>query len=244
MVLVDIGNTNFHIWEDGFIYIQTTPCRLEGEIFYISVNREKEKQFLKLNPTAINLEEKVHFFTLYDGLGIDRKMACKTITDGVVVDAGSAITIDIMEKGVHNGGIITPGLGKVRELFKNLSPRLNVELTPVNFRTYPLTTQEAVSWGTIGAVLKLIEAVRGGKPLYFTGGDGDILRQAMGEGVYEPDLVFLGMIRTIEEWKGKSSHNWKLTRQNGEEERVLPIEIPLEEEKKEIGRIGKGKEKG
>jgi type III pantothenate kinase len=201
MVLVDIGNTNYHIWENGFIYHTPTPPQLEGEIYYISVNRDREEQFLKLNPTAVNLEDKVAFFSLYEGLGIDRKMACKTVVEGVVVDAGSAITIDIMEKGVHTGGIIMPGLGKMRELLRSISPKLDHPIEEVDFNNYPLNTREAVNWGTLGAVIQMIKLVQGEKPLYFTGGDGAVLHRAMGEGVYEPDLVFLGMIRTVEEWK-------------------------------------------
>jgi type III pantothenate kinase len=201
MVLVDIGNSRFHIWENGFIYHTEEPPQLEGEIYYISVNREREEEFLRLNPGAVNLEDKVNFFTLYDGLGIDRQMACKTIRDGVVVDAGSAITIDVMEKGIHNGGIILPGLGSFKKIFAQISPRLELEFQKVDFSHLPLNTKEALAWGSIGAVVKLIESIRGDKQLYFTGGDGAFLRDVIGEGVYEGDLIFLGMIRTIEEWK-------------------------------------------
>lgn len=228
MVLVDIGNSRFHIWERGYIYHSETPPKLEGEIYYISVNREREEEFLKLNPTAINLAGKEEFFTLYDGLGIDRKMACKTIVDGVVVDAGSAITIDIMEKGIHNGGIIMAGLGRLRQLFQNISPKLKLELKPIDFSHLPLNTKEAVAWGTIGAVVKMIEGVRGEKPLYFTGGDGEFLRQVIGEGVFEADLVFLGMIRTIEEWKRRGEKEegeplLEISPQKLEGEEDLPI---------------------
>gem|GEM_PF-1220960 len=228
MILVDIGHTRYHIWENGYIYHRETPPQLEGEIYYISVNPQGEEKFLQLNPSAINLEDKVNFFTLYDGLGIDRKMACKTIIDGVVIDAGTAITIDVMEKGIHNGGIIMAGLGQLQKLFQKISPKLEFPLEEIDFSHLPLNTREAVMWGTIGAVVKMIGEIRGSKPLYFTGGDGKFLQKIVGEGVYEPDLVFLGMIRTIEEWKfqqnGKrKKEEWRRESQSS------PVSTPLEE---------------
>ncbi|MFX4232209.1 pantothenate kinase, partial [Aliarcobacter butzleri] len=64
------------------------------------------KKLLKKNPKAKDIKEFLNFETKYQGLGIDSKIACSFQKDVVVVDAGSAITVDIMENDVHKGGFI------------------------------------------------------------------------------------------------------------------------------------------
>ncbi|GAB6046157.1 type III pantothenate kinase [Caminibacter profundus] len=198
MVLVDIGNTNFHIWEDGKIYNIKTPYTMKDEVFYISVNQRKEKEFLKLNPNAVNLEHIVKFDTPYIGLGIDRVMACKSIDDGIVVDAGSAVTIDIMQQGIHLGGVIMPGINAFREAFGKISDKLDLEFEGIDFFKIPQNTKEAITFGSIGAIVLMIEKFKKDKKVYFTGGDGKFLSRFI-DGIYIKDLVFRGMIKTIKE---------------------------------------------
>ncbi|WP_456471164.1 type III pantothenate kinase [Caminibacter sp.] len=198
MVLADIGNTNIHIWEEGRIYNLKSPKKFKDEVFFISVNDNKEKEFKKLNPKAVNLRDKVIFDTSYTGIGIDRIMACKAVGDGVVVDAGSAVTIDIMQNGIHLGGVIMPGIAAFRDAFGRISEKLNIDFCEVDFRKLPQNTQEAVSFGSIGAIVLMIEKLKKDKKVYFTGGDGKFLSRFI-DGVYIKDLVFRGMIKTIKE---------------------------------------------
>jgi len=198
VVLVDIGNTNFHIWEDGKIYNIKTPYPIKDEVFYISVNQRKEKEFLKLNPNAVNLEHIVKFDTSYIGLGIDRVMACKSIDDGIVVDAGSAVTIDIMQQGIHLGGVIMPGINAFRMAFGKISDKLDLEFEEIDFVKIPQNTKEAITFGSIGAIVLMIEKFKKDKKVYFTGGDGKFLSRFI-DGIYIKDLVFRGMIKTIKE---------------------------------------------
>ena len=200
MVLVDIGNTNIHILENSKLYNLKKPKKFDDEIYYISVNEKKEKEFLKLNPKAINLKEKVNFDTSYEGLGIDRIMACKAVDDGIVVDAGSAVTIDIMHEGVHLGGIIMPGISAYKEAFGRISKKLDLEFCEIDFNKIPQNTKEAISFGSIGAIILMIEKFKKNKKVYFTGGDGKFLNRYI-DGVYIKDLVFRGMMKTIKELK-------------------------------------------
>jgi len=174
MVLVDIGNTNYHIYKDGNITHIKNICSFEEKVYYISVNNEKEKDLLIKNPHAINLKNYVKFKTRYEGLGIDRIMACKSIKDGVVVDAGSAITVDIMENARHLGGFISPGIYAFKKAFGTISEVLKLEPLPLK-NNLPNSTDEALNWGSIGAVKCLIEKVAENKKIYFTGGDGKFL---------------------------------------------------------------------
>ncbi len=193
--LVDIGNTHIHVF-DGEVKDFKNPVKLEGKIFYISVNEEKEREFLKLNPNAINLKNYVRFKSAYSNtLGIDRVMAFKAINDGVVVDAGSFITLDIVENGFHLGGVIMPGLYYLKNAYK--IPSLNVGFTyPTSIP--PKNTKEAISEGSIGMVVEMIKKYSKNKKLYFTGGDGEFLAKIL-NGIYIKDLIFRGMIKVIKE---------------------------------------------
>ena len=195
MILVDIGNTYFHI-KDKDIYDLKTIKKFDDKVFYISVNEKKEKELLALNPNAINLKNCVKFKTDYKNLGIDRIMACKSVKNGVVIDAGSAVTIDIMKDGVHQGGIIMPGIFAFKEAFVKISKVLDMKIEKFDLDKLPQNTNEALLYGSVGAVLKLIKSFEG--PYYFTGGDGEFLSSFI-DGVYIKDLVFRGMQKTIKE---------------------------------------------
>jgi len=196
LILVDIGNTNFHIYENGKIYNLKKPKKFNKKVYYISVNKSKEKEFLLLNPEAVNLKDYVEFKSSYKNLGIDRIMACKTVENGVVVDAGSAITIDVMRDGVHQGGIITLGLFAFRVAFVKISEVLKVKYKDIDLSKLPQNTNEALVYGSVGSVIGLIKQFSG--PYYFTGGDGEFLAKFV-DGIYIKDLVFRGMIKTIKE---------------------------------------------
>ncbi len=196
MILIDIGNTNYHILENERIYDLKKIKKFNKKIFYISVNEQKEKELLKLNPSAINLKNYVNFKTDYKNLGIDRIMACKSIKNGVVVDAGSAVTIDIMQNGVHKGGIIMPGIFAFKEAFVKISKVLDMEIKKFDLDKLPQNTNEALLYGSVGAILEIIKSFKG--PYYFTGGDGEFLSSFV-DGIYIKDLVFRGMEKTIKE---------------------------------------------
>ncbi len=193
--LVDIGNTHFHIFDKKIKHLKEA-VKLGGEIFYISVNEKKEKEFLKLNPHAVNLKKYVKFKTLYsDTLGIDRIMACKSIAEGVVVDAGTFVTVDVMEKGIHLGGVIIPGLLALKNIFKN-TKALNVGF--VYPHSLPKNTQEAVGEGSVGVIMEMIKKYSKNRKIYMTGGDGEFFAKIL-HAEYIPDLIFRGMIKTIKE---------------------------------------------
>jgi type III pantothenate kinase len=195
LILVDIGNTHFHILENGKIYDLKEAKKLSGEIFYVSVNEKKEKEFLKLNPNAINLKDLVNFNTNYKNLGIDRIMACKSVKTGTVIDAGSAITVDFMKENRHLGGIIFPGIFAYKRAFVTISEKLDKEFKKTD--NFPNSTQEALWAGSIGSVICMVEKFSI-KPIFLTGGDGKYLRRFI-DGIYIKDLVFRGMKEVLKE---------------------------------------------
>jgi type III pantothenate kinase len=120
----------------------------------------------------------------------------------VVVDAGSAITVDRMRNGVHEGGFILPGFGATKDSFAKISPKLTYDLkNEIALDRLPLSTQDALLYATIKPVILAIESTAEDLPIYLTGGDGKELLAYLPQAVYREDLVFEGMQRVIKEKK-------------------------------------------
>lgn len=202
MILCDIGNTTASFWEDGKItkFSVSKFPKTNEKVYFISVNDKLNKKLS--NENFINLEPFMCLNTSYEGLGIDRAMACYTIKTGLVVDAGSAITLDIISNGIHLGGAILPGLSAYLETYSNISPRLKINLnSQIDPNSLPQQTSDAVSYGIIKPILLLIKEMANGKQIYFTGGDGAFFERFFENSIYCKDLVFLGMKKIIEENK-------------------------------------------
>ncbi|CRF45091.1 type III pantothenate kinase [Helicobacter heilmannii] len=206
MILCDIGNTHLHFYQEGRVWacapqnLATHQEALQGEVFYISVNPHATNALLELCPSATNLAPKMQLQSKYEGLGIDRVAACLGLLgkSGVVVDAGSAITVDMMENGVHLGGVILPGFEAYRHAFKHISPALDVPLNlRVNVEALPNATADALGYGALQSVLLTLKHLVGERKVYFTGGDGKFLANFFSNGIYDGLLVFNGMRATL-----------------------------------------------
>lgn len=144
-----------------------------------------------------------------DTLGIDRFLACYGATDQtnnsvVVIDAGTALTIDFMdENNVYHGGLIAPGLAGFNEVLSLKAPALpkvDMEIP----KTWPgKSTEDSLKWGHAGFYKMAIEGLLdkyedefGSFDLYITGGDGEVIKAMTGrESKLRPFLVFEGMKR-------------------------------------------------
>ena len=205
MTLCDVGNTNASFFENGKI----TKIKLENfkdfksdeKIYFISVNDEMTGKLQNL-PKFVNLEPYFELDTIYEGLGIDRIASCYAIKNGLIIDAGSAITIDVMMNSMHLGGAIIPGISHVLKACEAISPRLKISLnSQVSLDALPQKTADAVSYGVIKPVLLLIESMANGSKIYFTGGDGEFLSRFFADSIYDRMLVFRGMQKLIEQKK-------------------------------------------
>ncbi|PAF53906.1 pantothenate kinase [Helicobacter sp. 13S00482-2] len=198
MILCDIGNTYIH-FSDTYKIWKNLPDKIDkkqltSDIYYISVNPLNEKKLLKAHKNSYNIASIIKLDTPYVGLGIDRKAACLGIENGVIVDAGSAITIDVMNAGNHVGGIILPGLVAYTNAYKSISPALEKRINfGMDFNELPLNTQSAISYGVIKSIILTIRNIVGEKKAYFTGGDGKFLAKFFEKSVYNEMLVFNGM---------------------------------------------------
>lgn len=143
-------------------------------------------------------------------LGVDRWLALLgarqfSAKPVLVVDAGTALTVDLLAAdGSHMGGYIAPGLALMRQSLALKSQALDVEPLP-SLQLLPGRSSAAaidaalVAMGRglidVGCVSLTAADPRQSLMLLFTGGDGDFWRQVMGEGGYEPELLFVGLER-------------------------------------------------
>ncbi|MDR9417738.1 type III pantothenate kinase [Gracilimonas sp.] len=144
-----------------------------------------------------------------DTLGIDRFLSCygasaQTPNPVVVIDAGTAITVDYMDRDdTYHGGVIAPGFAGFGEVLHKKAPSLP-EVDLVIPKKWPgKSTIDSLRWGQAGFYKMAIEGMLdkykaefGDYELFITGGNADTI-QAMTkrEGKVRPFLVFDGMER-------------------------------------------------
>lgn len=202
MLLCDIGNTFFHFFYRGRVW-REEPNALTRKnedycIYYISVNARNERKLLESHSNCQNIADLIALDTIYKGLGIDRKAACFGIDNGIIIDAGSAITIDIIQERVHLGGYIMPGIESYKKMFSKIDV-LNVELNMgVSLDSIPQNTRDAVSYGCLKSIVLSIESVAKDNFIYFTGGDGKFLSRFFQNSLFDNTLVFKGMQKALE----------------------------------------------
>jgi type III pantothenate kinase len=145
-----------------------------------------------------NISQEIQLQGAYETMGVDRRALCLSHDDGVFVDAGSAITVDIMQKGEYIGGFILPGLKAMLQAYSSISPVLDTELNEtISLEQLPATTKDGISYGIIASIKALIDKHSDDKKLYFTGGDGKFLSSFFEEATYDEMLVFNGMRKAL-----------------------------------------------
>jgi type III pantothenate kinase len=148
-------------------------------------------------------------------VGVDRVAAAwaarqlgSSTRAAIVVDAGSAITVDLISaQGEFMGGAIMPGwslmaraLAQGTDRLPDLSDWQLGILPSVVGKSTELAIRSGVVWGTVGAVreiaARLADTLDHLPARYLTGGLGTTLLEALGpEWQFEPDLVLSGVIR-------------------------------------------------
>jgi len=140
-------------------------------------------------------------------MGVDRWLAVLAArhlyrNDCVVVDVGSAVTVDLVTaSGEHLGGYIVPGLSMMRQSLLGGTARVRVEEARSVDTSPGRTTQQAVDHGCLLAVCGLVDtavkklSVQPGKvKVLVTGGDGELLLPLLeGDVMYQKDLVMDGL---------------------------------------------------
>ena len=198
-LLCDIGNTNFTFSDGKKISVDSFDiASIDDKVYYISVNSYWEKR-LSMEKNWVNLRSFVDFDKYYKTMGIDRIMVCEAVQNAVVVDAGSAITVDVIVDGRHEGGYIYPGFTAMVKCFKDISPALEVSFNfDIDLAKMPKNTEDALSYGAIAPLLSNLREISKGLPVYLTGGDAEKLISFIPDAKIEHDLVFKGMNKILQ----------------------------------------------
>jgi type III pantothenate kinase len=137
-------------------------------------------------------------YTDLSSLGVDRIAALiaaneKYSGNTCIVDCGTAVTIDALDaKGVHQGGVILPGVESMRKaLLSNTKIEIDVG-AKVEFDVLSKTTESAIHSGCISAVVGGIEYVINKMAsgydsfdqVVLTGGDAERIRTYLSQSAY------------------------------------------------------------
>lgn len=124
----------------------------------------------------------------------------------VIVDAGSAITVDLVSaEGAFEGGVILPGFGMVAEALVRGTDQLPlVDSTldkppPVVGKSTVAAIRSGMFWGNVGAVRELVrrigEELHATPQVFIAGGDADRLAPYIAElAQVVPHLVLQGIV--------------------------------------------------
>lgn len=203
---LNFGNTHISAWNGATktLRFRTQSFRpvsfflkagLVDEVWIASVVPKASKAFVKeCDRRAVEVHEigvkDVPMQPAYsETLGIDRLLnvfaaskildQAKKATAGIVVDLGTALTIDVFRKRKHLGGWILPGLYLMSEsLFKKTALLPKIEIRPEDFKLgLGRSTRQAIAAGQvhllkglIGEARNLLNEKADAIKIYLTGG--------------------------------------------------------------------------
>lgn len=202
MLLADIGNTHIHIYDGVSVVHLTFEEAIERyaqrEIEYISVDHSKEAN-IQTKTLWKNISSSIILEGAYETMGVDRRALCLSHKNGLFVDAGSAITVDLVEDGVYRGGFILVGIKSMLKAYGAISPVLSTTLNrEISIGRLPLTTRDGISYGIIAPIKAIVEKHHNDKSVYFTGGDGALLSSFVSGSSYDDTLVFKGVQNALQ----------------------------------------------
>ncbi len=200
LIFCDVGNTSYHFLEDDLESKESVAtfdaASVTGDVYYISVNPKEDEKLSKLDNWH-DLRSAIEWQKYYETMGVDRVIACEAISDGLIVDAGSAITVDIVTDGNFEGGFIYPGLDAMLESYRNISARLDYSLNfELDLDKMPKNSQDAISYGVLRTLYS--EVMRHNKKIYLTGGNAKVLSKIFPEAEVDELLLFKGMKKMME----------------------------------------------
>ncbi len=199
MILCDIGNTSYHFLDADIDYKESVktfdPKTIKDKVYFICVNPDV-KSLLENLDNWIDLADSIDMTNYYETMGIDRIVACEAMDDGIIIDAGSAITVDVVSDGVFQGGFIYPGVNAMSDTYKNISSALDY---PFNFELdlnkLPKNSTDAISYGYLKTLYK--EVISHNKNIVLTGGDSDKLSKIFPDAKINKTLIFDGMKKIL-----------------------------------------------
>ena len=203
MLLCDIGNTSYHFLDGETDYKKDVKCfdasSITKNVYYICVNSEVNA-VLKTLKNWIDISDLIDKSKYYVTMGIDRIVAVEALVSAVIVDAGSAITVDVVNNGNFEGGFIYPGVDAMRETYKNISSALDYSFNfDLDLDIMPKNSQDAISYGFLKTLYS--EVMSHKLPVVLTGGNAKELQKIFKNALLNETLIFDGMKQIIKKAK-------------------------------------------
>lgn len=200
MLLADIGNTNVKLFDGSELKVVPVAAfdmhAIEQEVIYASVNHAFQEALSRAD-NFVNIETLFDRKQYHPELGIDRILAISTIENGVVLDAGSAITVEVVKEGDYVGGYILPGVYHLQKAFASISPVLDCSFNfDFDLATMPENTTDAMSYGMFKPLYHDVKSY--GMDIILTGGDARKLKLLFKEARVDELLLFHGMKKLLE----------------------------------------------
>jgi type III pantothenate kinase len=195
VIFCDIGNTSFHFYEDGKTYKESVesfnPQTITKKVYFISVNVKFNNKLKELD-NWIDLAGAIDKSKYYETMGVDRMVAVEAFTNAVIVDAGSAITVDVVRDGFFEGGFIYPGVNAMSETYKRISPALDYNFNfDLDIEKLPKNSQDAISYGFLKTLYS--EVLSHSLPIVLMGGDAYKFQAIFKEARVDELLLFKSM---------------------------------------------------
>jgi len=211
-IYLDIGNSNTKWkYEDKYFDTPTNGFSLADlpDSSKIWISNVSSTLILENKPNFSIVESQKRYKSLINSyekpnmLGSDRWLAMiaayemNPVKGFILVDIGTAITIDVVDNsGLHLGGVIFPGLFKIRETFDHFPISKEAKTNEIS-----QTTKGAWSNGTldllVNGINRKIHDIKINKPdldIYLTGGGVSGLEEFLGFSyVYHKNLVLDGL---------------------------------------------------
>ena len=195
MLLCDIGNTSYHFQDNAHDFKKSVtafnPSSITEKVYYICVNSSVQKKLNTLD-NWIDLKANVDMSSYYETMGVDRIFACEAIQNGVIVDAGSAITVDVVKDGKFQGGFIYPGIKAMSKTYGDISPALTYSFNfDLDLTVLPKNSQDAISYGFLKPLY--LEVISHEMEIFLTGGDALEFTKIFLNAEVDETLIFKGM---------------------------------------------------
>ncbi|MEX0779486.1 MAG: type III pantothenate kinase [Balneolales bacterium] len=228
---IDIGNSRIKIavykepeWEIVNIIDRSRSADLVKLIernhpYYSEIHVSSVLKAVADDVVAACPAEKLYFFTngkipderiSYENhatIGVDRFLAAtgawsQTHNSCIVIDAGTACTIDYIDKqSIFQGGVIMPGLRTIEGEFANSAKALPPVDRIIPNEWPPKSTNTALQWGIFGSFTSAVEAhmkrfleYDEHAEVWLTGGDAGLLKPILPSGITRDDnLIFKGL---------------------------------------------------
>jgi len=146
----------------------------------------------------------INSYEVPERMGIDRWLVMlagqQQFAQGfIVVDAGTAFTIDVVEAGVHQGGYILPGVNMAQQALYGNTDKVKPygeEQAENPDGQLGKNTVQCVEFGILNQLLAIVRQVQQDFPqlsVLLTGGDAALFAPYLKQAVLDADLVFKGL---------------------------------------------------